>query len=93
MRDVGAGEEDGFGGCKLLSPVVRVVLDTESPRKGSIVSRQLHVSRQNRQECRWRIKLPSNPLESLCTASCAAVATVEWKIFTAVIQYIRAASR
>ena len=82
-----------FGGCKLLSPVVRVVLDTESPRKGSIVSWQLHVSRQNRQECHWRIKLPSNPLESLCTASCAAVATVEWKIFTAVIRYRRAASR
>ena len=58
-----------------------------SPREGSIVSRQLHVLRQNRRECRWRIKLPSNPLEleSLCTASCAAVATVEWKIFTAVI--------
>ena len=57
-----------------------------SPREGFIVSRQLHVLRQNRRECRWRIKLPSNPLESLCTASCAAVATVdhEWKIFTAV---------
>ena len=27
-----------------------------SPREGSIVSRQLHVSRQNRRECRWRIK-------------------------------------
>ena len=33
-----------------------------SPREGSIVSRQLHVSRQNRRECRWRIKVPSNPL-------------------------------
>ena len=42
---LGQVKTDGFGGCKLLSPapVVRVALDIESPRKGSIVSRQLHV--------------------------------------------------
>ena len=36
MRDVGAGE-DGFGGCKLLSPVVHVALDTLLAKASSLV--------------------------------------------------------
>ena len=84
-RDVGAGEEDGFGGCKHFS-FGRARSSWHSPREGSIVGRQLYVLRQNRPEWCWRIKFPSNPLESLCTASCAAVAIAEWQIFSAVIQ-------
>ena len=38
MRDVGACEEDGFGGCgKLLSPVVHVALDTLLAKAPSLV--------------------------------------------------------
>ena len=37
MRHVGAGEEDGFGGCKLLSPVVHVALDTLLAKAPSLV--------------------------------------------------------
>ena len=37
MRDGGAGEEDGFGGCKLLSPVVDVALDTLLAKAPSLV--------------------------------------------------------
>ena len=37
MRDGGAGEEDGFGGCKLLSQVVHVALDTLLGKAPSLV--------------------------------------------------------
>ena len=80
---------------KLLSPVVHAALDTLLAKTPSLVDNCTFRDRidENVAGAVRRIKLPSNPLESLCMASCAAVATVEWKIFTTVIQYSRAASR
>ena len=37
MRDVGVGEEDGFGGGKLLSSVLHVALDTLVAKAPSLV--------------------------------------------------------
>ena len=75
-----------FGVCKLLTQVVHVTLDTLLAKARSFVDNCTFWDRIRQQECRWRIKLPTNPLDSVfvSTANCA-VATVEYKTFTAVL--------
>ena len=75
-----------FGVCKLLTQVVHVTLDTLLTKARSFVDNCTFWDRIRQRECRWRIKLPTNPLDSVfvCTANCA-VATVEHNTFTAVL--------
>ena len=77
-----------FGVCKLLTQVVHVTLDTLLAKARSFVDNCTFWDRIRQRECRWRIELPTNPLDSVsvCTANCA-VATVEYKTFTAVLHY------
>ena len=75
------------GVWKLLAQVVHVTLDTLLAKARSFVDNCTFCDRIRQRECRWQIKLPTNPLDSafVCTANCA-VATVERKTFTAVLQ-------
>ena len=75
-----------FGVCKLLTQVVHVTCDTLLAKARSFFDNCTFWDRIRQRECRWRIKLPTNPLDSvfLCTANCA-VATGEYKTFTAVL--------
>ena len=77
------------GVCKLLAQVVHVTLDTLLAKDRSVVDNCTFCDRIRQRECCWRIKLPTNPLDSrsvfVCKANCA-VATVEHQTFTAVLQ-------
>ena len=78
-----------FRVCKLLTQVVHVTLDTLLAKARSFVDNCTFCDRIRQRDCPWRIKLPTDPLDSVfvCTANCA-VATVEHKTFefTAVLQ-------
>ena len=73
-----------FGDCKLLTQVVHIALDTLVAKAPLLVDNCTLCDRIRQRECRWRIKLPTNPLDLVFvfTASCAD-ATVEQKTFTA----------
>ena len=54
-----------FGVCKLLTQVVHVTLDTLLVKAPSCVDNCRFWDRIRQRECRWRIKLPTNPLDSV----------------------------
>ena len=77
-----------FGVCKLLTQVVHLTLDTLLAKARSFADNCTFWDRIRQRECRWRIELPTNPLDSVsvCTANCA-VATLEYNTSTAVLHY------
>ena len=76
---LGQAKNINFGVCKLLTQVVHVTLDTLLAKARWFVDNCTFWDRIRQRESRWRIKFPTNPLDSVfvCTVNCA-VATVEY---------------
>ena len=63
--------KEWFGDCKLPTQVVHVALDTPLAKSPPLVDDCTFWDRTWQGECCWWIKLPMNPLESLCARPAA----------------------